>query len=318
MSRSAVFLDEMGVGPLWRLRQGGAPEAPAAVAAEPVAADPVMAPAAPVAEVEEVTEVAEVAEVAAPVAVPAPAPVLAAVAVVAEVKTVAASVPAAATPVPAAASDDTAWFDDAPAPPPAKQLSDADIAALDWDGLKAAVAKCARCDLCKTRKGVVMGRGNRQADWLMLASSPSRAEEREGRALPGEQGILLDNMLKAIGVDAASGAYVTHLLKCRPLDDAGQERLPTEAESAACRPYFERELALLQPRTILTLGSMAAAGITPGEKPVRGTVRRLGGASVIATFHPEQLLQDETGKAKARAWADLCLAQSAHGDTRGE
>ncbi|MNS52144.1 Uracil DNA glycosylase superfamily protein [compost metagenome] len=158
-----------------------------------------------------------------------------------------------------------------------------------------------------------MGRGDRQGDWLMLASSPSRLEEREGRALPGEQGKLLDNMLKAIDIDAGSDVYITHLLKCRPLDEAGQERLLTEAESAACRPYFDRELALLQPRTIVTLGSMAAAGINPGEKPVRGKVRQLGNASVVATFHPEMLLQDETGKAKARAWADLCLAKSTHG-----
>lgn len=293
MSRSAVFLDEMGVGPLWRLRQGGAPEAADIVVEAPVevaVAEPVAEVAAPAPMVEMLAEVAVVdtVEVAAPVVV-------------------------AATPVPAAAPDDTAWFDDAPPPPPATQLSDADIAALDWDGLTAAVAKCARCDLCKMRKGVVMGRGDRQGDWLMLASSPSRLEEREGRALPGEQGKLLDNMLKAIAVDAGSDVYITHLLKCRPLDEAGQERLPTEAESAACRPYFERELALLQPRTILTLGSMAAAGINPGEKPVRGTVRQLGNAAVVATFHPEQLLQDGTGKAKARAWADLCLAKSTQG-----
>ena len=299
MSRSAVFLDEMGVGPLWRLRQGVAPEAIEALEA-PVEMEVALAP--PVAEAAEaVIEV--VAEAAAVVAAE----------VVAEVRAEA-PVAVAAAPVPAAVSDDTAWFDDAPPPPPARQLSDADIAALDWEGLTAAVAKCARCDLCKTRKGVVMGRGDRQADWLMLASSPSRLEEREGRALPGEQGKLLDNMLKAIEVDADSDVYITHLLKCRPLDEAGQERLPTEAESAACRPYFERELALLQPRTILTLGSMAAAGINPGEKPVRGTVRQLGHASVVATFHPEMLLQDGTGKAKARAWADLCLAKSTHGD----
>ena len=297
MSRSAVFLDEMGVGPLWRLRQGSAPEPADAVVEAPVpreasVAEPVAAAAEAEAEVEAVVEV--VAEVVAEVKVEAPVAV-------------------AVTPEPAAMPDDTAWFDDAPPPPPAKQLSDADIAALDWDGLTAAVAKCARCDLCKTRKGVVMGRGDRQGAWLMLASSPSRAEEREGRALPGEQGKLLDNMLKAIEVDAGSDVYITHLLKCRPLDEAGQERLPTESESAACRPYFERELALLQPRTIVTLGSMAAAGINPGEKPVRGKVRQLGNASVVATFHPEMLLQDETGKAKARAWADLCLAKSTHG-----
>ncbi|MGK5063501.1 uracil-DNA glycosylase [Janthinobacterium sp. LB3P112] len=287
MSRSAVFLDEMGVGPLWRLRQGGVPEAVDVVVA-PVEMDVAVVQAVAEA-VEAVTEVVTEVQAEAPVAV-------------------------AVTPVPAAESADTAWFDDAPPPPLARQLSDADIAALDWDGLTAAVAKCARCDLCKTRKGVVMGRGDRQGAWLMLASSPSRAEEREGRALPGEQGKLLDNMLKAIDVDAGSGVYITHLLKCRPLDEAGQERLPTATESAACRPYFDRELALLQPRTIVTLGSMAAAGINPGEKPVRGTVRQLGNASVVATFHPEMLLQDETGKAKARAWADLCLAKSTHGD----
>ncbi|KHA80044.1 hypothetical protein NC77_04155 [Janthinobacterium lividum] len=291
MSRSAVFLDEMGVGPLWRLRQGAAAEA-ADVVEAPVEME--VAVAAPVAEAAQaVTEV--VAEVKADV-----------------------PVTVAATPVSAAEPDDTAWFDDAPPPPPAKQLSDTDIAALDWEGLTAAVAKCARCDLCKTRKGVVMGRGDRQGAWLMLASSPSRLEEREGRALPGEQGKLLDNMLKAIEVDAGRDVYITHLLKCRPLDEAGQERLPTEAESAACRPYFDRELALLQPRTIVTLGSMAAAGINPGEKPVRGKVRQLGNASVVATFHPEMLLQDETGKAKARAWADLCLAKSTHGDSHGD
>ncbi|MNU28881.1 Uracil DNA glycosylase superfamily protein [compost metagenome] len=299
MSRSAVFLDEMGVGPLWRLRQGAAPETVDTVVEAPVEMEAAVAPPVAEAVIEVFTEVvAEVVEVAAEakVEVQAEAPVA-----------------VAATPVPAAEPDDTAWFGDAPPPPPARQLSDADIAALDWDGLTAAVAKCARCDLCKTRKGVVMGRGDRQGDWLMLASSPSRLEEREGRALPGEQGKLLDNMLKAIDIDAGSDVYITHLLKCRPLDEAGQERLLTEAESAACRPYFDRELALLQPRTIVTLGSMAAAGINPGEKPVRGKVRQLGNASVVATFHPEMLLQDETGKAKARAWADLCLAKSTHG-----
>ena len=293
MSRSAVFLDEMGVGPLWRLRQGAVAEA--------LPADAVVA------------VVAEV-EVAAPVAEAAAAVAAAVAELVAEKVAVEVAVPvaAAAVPVPAAAPDDTAWFDDAPAPAPARQLSDADIAALDWDGLTAAVAKCSRCELCKTRKGVVMGRGDRQASWLMLASSPSRAEEREGRALPGEQGKLLDNMLKAIAVDADSDVYISHLLKCRPLDDAGQERLPTDVEAAACRPYVERELALLQPRTIVTLGQLAAAGVLPGEKPVRGKVRRLGNASVVATYHPEMLLQDETGKAKARAWGDLCLAKSTH------
>lgn len=285
MNRSAVFLDEMGVGPLWRLRQE---------TLQPVAEEIVMQ--APVALAEPEPEPEPVAEMAPPLVLAAPAP------------------EPEPEPEPVTVTEDssTAWFDDAPAPPPAKQVTDAEIAAMDWEGLSAAVAKCTRCDLCKTRKGVVMGRGDRQAEWLMVASSPSRGEEREGRALGGEQGLLLDNMLKAMQLDAGKNVYITHLLKCRPLDDSGQERLPTEAESAACRPYFERELALLQPRTIVTLGQMAAAGIIAGEKPVRGKVRQLRSAAVVATFHPDLLLQDETGKAKARAWVDLCLATGTH------
>ena len=222
------------------------------------------------------------------------------------------AVPAPVQPAEVAGDDSNAWFDDAPPPPPVKQVTDAEIAAMDWAALASAVSKCARCALCKTRKGVVMGRGDRQGDWMLVASSPSRGEEREGRALGGEQGRLLDNMLKAIDLDAEKNVYITHLLKCRPLDDAGQERLPSESEAAACRPYFERERELLQPRTIVTLGQMAAAGILPGEKPVRGKVRQLGEAAVLATFHPDMLLRDETGQAKARAWADLCLAASTH------
>jgi len=293
MNRSAVFLDEMGVGPLWRLRRSGV------AAVEETVAEEIAAVAAPVPEVAATVEAAEivVAPVSVPVSVPAAAPMI---------------VPPAPVPAPVTESDDTAWFDDAPPPAPAKQITDADIAVMDWDELAAATAKCTRCDLCKNRKGVVVGRGDRQGTWLMLASSPSRGEEREGRSLPGEQGKLLDNMLKAIDIAPESDVYITHLLKCRPLDEAGQERLPTENEAAACRPFFERELALLQPRTIVTLGQMAAAGILPGEKPVRGKVRQLGDAAVVATYHPENLLQDESGKAKARAWGDLCLAKSTH------
>ncbi|WP_312434291.1 uracil-DNA glycosylase [Janthinobacterium sp.] len=286
MNRSAVFLDEMGVGPLWRLRQGAAP-----AVAETAVAEAPLDMAEPVAMVELAEEVKEiVVQLAAePVAVAAPV-----------------------QPVEVAGDDSNAWFDDAPPPPPVKQVTDAEIAAMDWAALASAVSKCARCALCKTRKGVVMGRGDRQGDWMLVASSPSRGEEREGRALGGEQGRLLDNMLKAIDLDAEKNVYITHLLKCRPLDDAGQERLPSESEAAACRPYFERERELLQPRTIVTLGQMAAAGILPGEKPVRGKVRQLGEAAVLATFHPDMLLRDETGQAKARAWADLCLATSTH------
>ncbi|CDG83886.1 uracil-DNA glycosylase [Janthinobacterium agaricidamnosum] len=288
--RSVVFLEEMGVGPLWRLRHG-AVELDAPVV-EPVAS--VVDAVAVVAVVAEVVEVAEAVAVQS-VATPEPEPVAAAI-----------------VEAPAALADDasTAWFDDAPAPPPLAPVSAAAIAAMDWLELKSAAAKCTRCELCRGRKGSVFGRGDQHAEWLVVGSAPNRTDERDTRPLTGEAGQLLDNMLLAIGLQPDANVYVTNLVKCRPVDASGAERVPTEQEVAACRPYLEREIALTRGRTMLTLGQAAAAGLMSSPAPARGKVRHLGAVAVIATYHPDDMM----GKAapKARAWGDLCLARNTH------
>ncbi|MEC5162139.1 MULTISPECIES: uracil-DNA glycosylase [unclassified Janthinobacterium] len=278
--RSAVFLEEMGVGALWRLRQpvAGLPDAELAAPAE---------------------SESDAVDVAAPA--------------VAAVAAAAAAVPAAtpARPVAAAPPDgSTAWFDDAPAPPPPVPVSDQAIAAMDWNELKTAIAKCTRCQLGSSRKGVVFGRGDRNADWLVVGSGPNRADERDAQALSGAAGKLLDNMLLAIGLQADSNVYVTNLVKCRPGAADGAERAPTAEENAACRPFLERELALTGGRIILTIGQAAAGGLIRSPAAARGTVRRLGGIPVVATYHPEDMLRQSDTKAKA--WGDLCLAKRTH------
>jgi uracil-DNA glycosylase len=293
MSRNAVFLEEMGVGPLWRRRDGVAPDVAHEAAPAPVAA----AQAQPAA-------VAEPAPMPA-VSVPEVTPVV-------EAPLTPAFEPAAkAQPVPAPDDDSTAWFDDAEPPPPAAPVSDQAIAAMGWMELKAAVAKCTRCELCQGRKGVVPGRGAQQARWLVVGAGPSRADEKEARPVSGEAGQLLENMLRAIDVDAAAQAYVTNLVKCRPAAAAPGEYAPTAEQAAACRPYLERELALTGARSVVTLGQPAAAGLLGKQAASRGVVRQLGAAVVVATYHPQDLLGQSAGK--ARAWADLCLAKSAHG-----
>ncbi|MET3131288.1 uracil-DNA glycosylase family 4 [Oxalobacteraceae bacterium GrIS 1.11] len=289
--RHAVFLEEMGLGPLWRLRRGvakfDAEAAPERLVVETIA------PAAPVA-----------------VSPPIAAPAVPHVAVPVASATLMARAPVAAPAVADQAS--TAWFDDAPAPPAPTPVSDQEIATMDWAALNTAVAKCTRCDLCRGRKGVVLGRGEQRAAWMIVGAAPNRADEKAAQALSGDAGKLLDNMLLAMGLDGQRDVYVTNLVKCRPFDAVGAERAPTQEEVAACRPFLERELALTGSSTILTLGRSAASGLIRAPAAARGTVRRLGAIAVVATYHPEDMLRQ--GADKAKAWPDLCLAMSAHAE----
>lgn len=219
--------------------------------------------------------------------------------------------PPPATPEPsdasAAADDSTAWFDDAPTPARPAPVSDEAIATMDWPALKTAIATCTRCDLCATRRGVVPGRGAVDAQWMAIGAGPGRLDEKESRAIAGDAGQLLDNMLKAIALAPERDVYLTNLVKCRPSSADGADRAPTPDEVAACRPYLERELALTGAAMLVTLGRHAAKGLLGAA--ARGEVQRYGELPVVATYHPDDLLRRPEDKAKA--WGDLCLARAA-------
>lgn len=272
-SRSVIFLDEMGVGVQWQLRQR---------------------PAAP--ESDEVQ--AEMPE----------APMVAA----APLQEAVASDSAALQNEDATGSDsdtDTAWFDDVPAPPPAAPISDAEIAVLDWPALRKAISQCTRCTLCENRRPPLAGRGSPSARTIALVAAPSHQDEQERQVVAGDAGQLLANMLKAIDLDIEADVYVTPLVKCRPTNEQGQDRAPTGEELLACRPYLERELVLTGATLALTFGQHAARGLMLGAAG-RGSVLSYGAAAlpVVATYHPQDLLLRPEDKAKA--WADLCLARS--------
>lgn len=192
----------------------------------------------------------------------------------------------------------------------------ADIAGMDWDALEQAVAGCQACGLCQSRRNTVFGVGDRQARWLVVGEAPGEHEDLQGEPFVGQAGQLLDNMLKAIGLDRrAAGApavYIANVLKCRP----PANRNPQPEEVLQCEPFLRRQVALLQPQIILALGRFAAQTLLQPTLPevatlplgkLRGQVHQYEGLPLIVSYHPAYLLR--TPQDKAKAWADLCLAR---------
>jgi DNA polymerase len=312
--REAIFLAEMGITPLWQLRNAAAPAVEAVEAVEAFAAEeePVAAvEAEPVAPQEPAADAfGEAAAVPPPLPVPQHAPQAAPPKGPRPLQPVAQSVSALA-PVP---PEDLAW-DDAALP---AEATPEEIAQMDWDQLALAIAACRRCSACRDGRAPVPGTGSRSARWLVAAGASTSADEKARIPLAGDAGKLLDNMLAAVELSRERDVYITNLIKCRPTTTAGGDRAPTSEEAAACRPYLERELALTGAGTVLTMGQIAANTLLgrPLAEPlagVRGKVYPLQAsqASLVATLHPGELLR--RGADKALAWADLLRARAAGG-----
>ncbi len=185
-----------------------------------------------------------------------------------------------------------------------------EIAALDWTGLREAVAACRACALCESRQQTVFGVGHPRAHWMIVGEAPGEQEDRQGDPFVGPAGQLLDQMLKAIGLTRAEApperqVYIANTLKCRP----PKNRNPEPAETATCAPFLERQIALVQPRIILAMGRFAAQALLSSTEPLgklRGRAHTRHGVPVVVSYHPAYLLR--TPADKARAWEDLCLA----------
>jgi uracil-DNA glycosylase family 4 len=181
------------------------------------------------------------------------------------------------------------------------------IAGMDWDALRSAVAACEACKLCAGRRNTVFGVGDLQADWLVVGEAPGENEDLQGEPFVGQAGKLLDNMLGALGVSRRRQVYIANVLKCRPPGN----RNPEPEEIAQCEPFLRRQVELLRPRIILAMGRFAVQTLLQTTEPIgrlRGRVHRYQEVPVVVTYHPAYLLRNLPDKAKA--WADLCLAQA--------
>ena len=143
---------------------------------------------------------------------------------------------------------------------------------------------CRACPLGMTRTNAVPGEGPPDAEVMIIAEGPGRHEDEQGRPFVGPAGKLLDQLLQEAGLDRDE-VYITNMIKCRAPDN----RDPEPEELAACSKHLDRQINILQPRMIITLGKFSLARFLPGETSVtkiRGKLRHRRGQFIYPIIHP--------------------------------
>lgn len=173
------------------------------------------------------------------------------------------------------------------------------------DALGALVDECRKCPLGHSRTNSVPGEGNPGAGFVCVGEAPGATEDATGRPFVGRAGVLLTEILKAIGF-AREDVFICNVLKCRPPNN----RDPEPLEVQACSPYLHRQLELIRPRVILALGRPAAhalLGSTASLGDLRGKLHRYRGIPLIVTYHPAALLRNPHWKRPT--WDDVRIAR---------
>ena len=171
----------------------------------------------------------------------------------------------------------------------------------DLESIAGLIGACEACPLSKTRTRVVPGVGRLSPDVMFIGEGPGADEDRQGLPFVGRAGELLTKMIAAMGY-AREEVFIANVVKCRPPDN----RKPTPQEMSACMPYLRRQVALVNPKTIVALGATAVQGLfntTQGINSLRGRWMSFQGIPVMPTFHPAYLLRMPV--AKRDAWSDL-------------
>ncbi len=163
---------------------------------------------------------------------------------------------------------------------------------VTWNEIEQHISSCTRCPLCDSRQRPVMGRGNYQADIMLIAEAPGSQEDQQGIPFVGRSGEILDSLFKDCGLKREE-IYITNILKCHPPGN----RDPKEGEKEACFPYLKYETYLLKPKIIVCLGRVAAQRIiSPDFKISRqhGTWTYRKDCALTATYHPSAILRDSS------------------------
>ena len=179
-----------------------------------------------------------------------------------------------------------------------------------------AAQSCRKCKLCEGRSTVVFGSGNPRAEFVVIGEGPGADEDAQGLPFVGRAGQLLTKMLEARKVELSRDeVYICNAVMCRPPGN----RNPETDELAACAPFLAAKLAVLQPKVVLALGSVATQTLLGTREPIgklRGRVHPYGSAVLIPTFHPAFLLRNPGEEYKRMAWEDLQLARREYDSRR--
>ena len=159
-----------------------------------------------------------------------------------------------------------------------------------WESLKRDCAGCRCCSLGETRHKLVFGVGNAQAEVMLVGEGPGEQEDLQGVPFVGPAGKLLDDMLEMIDLDRQK-VYIANIVKCRP----PRNRDPLNVEQEACRPWLDRQIALVNPKIIVCLGRIAAMALIREDFRItreHGQWFERDGRRLMATYHPSALLRD--------------------------
>ncbi len=189
---------------------------------------------------------------------------------------------------------------------------------MDWSHLNETAQACEQCGLCQSRKQAVFGSGQPQmegASWMIVGEAPGALEDQSGQPFEGPAGQLLDQMLKAVGLNRHSDCVITNAVKCMPPND----RSPSVQEANHCKPYLLRQIELVRPKVLLLLGRVAARAVLGQDQSIaqwRGADaanERSGqyqyqlqdgtAIAVLVSYHPSYLIREPAEKAKS--WSDL-------------
>ena len=163
---------------------------------------------------------------------------------------------------------------------------------------------CRLCALADTRKHVVPGEGNIKTDLMFVGEAPGRDEDVQGRPFVGRAGQLLTKIINAMKFQR-NEVYITNIVKCRPPNN----RNPHKEEMDSCKDYLLRQIELIRPKVIVTLGKVAASFFIQtslGMTALRGDFYEFEGIKVMPTFHPSYLIRNEGNRIlRKMVWEDM-------------
>jgi DNA polymerase len=171
----------------------------------------------------------------------------------------------------------------------------------DWTNLRTIALACTQCRLSQSRTQVVYGVGNPHAELMFIGEAPGRDEDLKGEPFVGRAGQLLTDIIKAMKL-TRDDVYIANVIKCRPPEN----RNPEPDELDACRPFIKRQIELIEPKVIVTLGKFALQSLTGRSYAIsaaRGKWTEYNGIKVMPTYHPAYLLR--TPSAKKEVWQDM-------------
>jgi len=166
---------------------------------------------------------------------------------------------------------------------------------MELKELSNAIEGCMRCKLGKTRNNLVFGNGSQNAKLVIIGEAPGAEEDKQGIPFVGRAGQMLTKMIENVIEVPRQEVFICNILKCRPPEN----RNPEEDEISCCEPYLKKQLEIIRPKLILTLGKFASQWLLQSEIPIsklRGKFSTYNGIPCLPTFHPAYLLRNPKQK----------------------